>query len=212
MEWEPNRPGSLTYTLTMIKITRNAGGIMSTRQEDMLTNLENLAAYIEALQAGTPTETIPTGSIAANAVTTAKLAVGTIQTAEVLITKANILAMYAAPVEVVATPGTGKVLEFVSATLIYDRNTATYGGGGDVTINYSSAGAAVSNTVVKTDCFGAAGDKVFYMGALNLAGGYTMPVNTGLSITNATGAFTDPGTAAGVARLKITYRVHTTDL
>ena len=133
------------------------------------------------------------------------------QTIEVDITAANILAMNGAPVEVVAAAGAGTALEFVSAVLVYDYDTATFGGGGDVTIDYSG-GASVSTTIAAANAFGAAGDKVFSMARLNAAGGYTMPVNTGLDITNATGAFTDPGTAAGVGRLQITYKVHITGL
>lgn len=130
---------------------------------------------------------------------------------EVAITKANILAMNGAPVEVVPAPGAAYALQFLDACLIFDYATATYTGGGDVSIGYA-AGAAVSVAVVKTNAFGAAADKVWWIPALNAAGGYTMPVNTALAITNATGAFTDPGTAAGVGRLKIHYRVIQTDL
>lgn len=144
-------------------------------------------------------------------VTSAKLDPKTIQYAEASITKANILAMNGAPVEIVPTAGAGTAIEFVSATVIFDYATAAYTGGGDVTINYSG-GSAVSNTIDKTNSFGAAGDKVYGVVALDAAGGINMLVNTGLSVTNATGAFTDPGTAAGVARIKVAYRVHTTGL
>jgi hypothetical protein len=126
------------------------------------------------------------------------------------ITKASILAMHGAPLEVVGGVA-GASIEFISAVLIYDYDTAAYGGGGNITIGYDG-GVAVSTTVVKTNAFGASGDKVFSMAALNAAGGYTMPVNTGLVITNASGAFTDPGTAAGVGRLHITYKIHNTGL
>lgn len=132
---------------------------------------------------------------------------------EVAITKANILAMNGTPVTVVASPGAGKVLQFLDACLIFDYAGNTYGGGGDVTINYEG-GSAVSTTVAKGNAFGAAGDKVYWMPALNAAGGYSMYVNSALQITNATGAFTDPGgpAATGVGRLKIHYRVITTGL
>lgn len=130
--------------------------------------------------------------------------------AEVLITKANILAMNATPVVVVAALGTAFAIEFLDAVLVFDFLTAQYGGGGDVTIQQS--GVDVSVPVVKTNAFGAAGDKVWSFPAATFANGRTIPVNAGLSITNATGAFTDPGTAAGTGRLKIHYRVIQTDL
>ena len=63
---------------------------------------------------------------------------------EINLTAANIVAMNTTPVEVVPAPGAGYVLEFISAALIYDYDTATYTGGGDVTLEYSG-GAAVSN-------------------------------------------------------------------
>jgi len=130
---------------------------------------------------------------------------------EINLTAANIVAMNTTPVEVVPAPGAGYVLEFISAALIYDYDTATYTGGGDVTLEYSG-GAAVSTTVAAANSFGAAGDKIFSMAKLNAAGGYTLPVNTGIDITNATGVFVNPGTAAGVGRLQISYRVHATGL
>jgi len=130
---------------------------------------------------------------------------------EVTITAANIIAMNGTPVNVIAAPGAGYAIQYLSSSLVYDYDTATFGGGGDVTLEYTG-GAAVSTTVAAANSFGAAGDKVYTMEALNAAGGYTMPVNTGLDITNATGAFTNPGTAAGVGRLTITYRLIATGL
>jgi len=135
----------------------------------------------------------------------------TIYTAEANISAANIVAMYTTPVEVVAAPGAGKAIEFVSASLIYGFVTAAYTGGGVVTLEYSG-GATCSTDIAAANSFGAAGDKVFSMAHLNASGGYTMPVNTGLDITNATGVFVDPGTAVGVGRIKVNYRVVTTGL
>lgn len=130
---------------------------------------------------------------------------------EVSLSEANIKDMAAAPVEVVAAPGANKIIEFISAILIYDRDTATYTGGGDVTIEYSG-GATVSTTVTAANSFGSGTDEVFSFMRLNAAGGYTQDVNTALDITNASAAFVDPGTAAGIARLQITYKIHSTGL
>ena len=135
----------------------------------------------------------------------------TIYTAEVDISAADIVAMYTTPVDVVAAPGAGKALEYVSHTLIYDYDTAAYTGGGTVNISFDG-GAIQSNNIAAANSFGASGDKVYRASSLNAAGGYSCLVNTALVITNATGVFVDPGTAAGVGRLKITYRVITTGL
>ena len=123
---------------------------------------------------------------------------------------ANIVAMDATPVTVLAAQGAGTVIEFISAVLVYDYDTATYAFGGDTTIKYDG-GPAVSVVLDATDGFGAGADSVFTMAALNNAGGFTMPENAGLVITAAAG-FTNPGTAAGVGRLHITYKVHITGL
>lgn len=132
-------------------------------------------------------------------------------TNEVELSAADIVAMFTTPVEVVAAPGAGKVIEFISAVLVYTFDVAAYTGGGAVSI-INAGGAAVSSNIAAADSFGAAGDKVFSMALLNADGGFTMPVNTGLEITNATGVFVDPGTAVGTAKLIITYKVHTTGL
>jgi hypothetical protein len=152
--------------------------------------------------------------IAANTAATTALSAtvdSRIQVVEYNITEANIVGMNGTPVTVLAAQGAGTAIEFISAVLIYDYDTAAYTGGGDVTLEYTG-GATLSTTVAAANSFAAAGDKVFSMAALDAAGGYTMPVNTGIDITNATGAFVDPGTAAGVGRIRIAYRVHTTGL
>lgn len=173
---------------------------------------------IDAVNTNTSTNSTNTTNIATNAADIAAIEafqdanVTAPKTVEVEITNANIIAMNGTPVDVVAAPGAGKALEFVSAVLIYDYDTAAYTDGGAVSINYGSGGAAISTTIAAANSFAATGDKVFQMSRLNAAGGYTMPVNTSLAITNDTAAFVDPGTAAGVGRLQITYREHTTGL
>lgn len=124
---------------------------------------------------------------------------------QVNLSSADILAMNGAPVELVATPGAGFALQFVSAVVNYTHDTDAYGGGGDVTINDSTG--AVSSTISAANSFGAAGDKLYMCQALDTAGGVALTENSGLTITNATGAFTQPGTAAGTAVVTITYRV-----
>ena len=128
-------------------------------------------------------------------------------TADVALTSANLLAMNATPVDVVAAPGAGFALDFVGAVLICDDAT-DYANGGAITINYGSGGAAVSTSLAST-FLTANADKVWNLQKLNAANGYTMPVNTSLAITNATAPFI---TGTGVCRLKITYNVITTGL
>jgi hypothetical protein len=133
---------------------------------------------------------------------------GFIQYAEIDLTEANILAMNGAPVEVVAGQA-GKVVEFLGAALFCDFDTAAYTDGGDVSI-IEEDGSDVSTVAAAADSFGSATDESNILKPL--AASYQPVPGKGLMITNGTGAFTDPGTAAGVGRVKVAYRVHTTGL
>ncbi|OPX88987.1 MAG: hypothetical protein A4E53_01720 [Pelotomaculum sp. PtaB.Bin104] len=125
------------------------------------------------------------------------------------LSKADILAMNGTPVVVVAGQA-GKTIEFLGATIVYDYDTATYGAGGDVTFVEETSGTTLSTAVSAANSFGAAADK---LAELKPVGTTIAPTSgKGLCITNGIGAFTDPGTAAGVGRLHIRYRVVTTSL
>lgn len=167
------------------------------------------ALYIE--QGDLQDDAVDSDAIEDGAVSSDDLAETTIQYAEVALTEANITGMYGTPVEVIAAPGAGKVIEFLSAVVIHDYAGAAYSGGGDVTFKYAS-GATVSSTVSASNSFGASSDKITQCVALDTSNGIAMSANTALQITNASAAFTDPGSASGVGRLKIAYRVHTTGL
>lgn len=138
-----------------------------------------------------------------------------IQYAEVAISAADIVATgagklgHANGVPLVAAPGTGKALELISAVAIYDYDTAAYGGGGNVTVNWAG-GAAITGLVSAANSFGASADKIVQFLPLATAGN-AVSLNTAINLVAAS-AFTQPGTAAGVIRIKIAYRVHTTEL
>ncbi len=154
---------------------------------------------------------VTTGKLAANAVTSAKLAETTIQYAEVAISAADIVATAAGKLGhtdgVVLVAGqTGKIIELISATLIYDYATAAYTDGGNITVN-QTGGNAVTGIVSAANSLGAAADKVVVFSPLAAtATAYTKDL--GLNLV-AAAAFTNPGTAAGVVRVKVAYRVHT---
>lgn len=113
-------------------------------------------------------------------------------------------------VELVAPPGAGKVLELVSAVLMYDYATAAYTGGGNVTVNIGSGGAALTGIISAANSIGASADKIVMFVPLAAAAA-NLTANVGLNLVAAS-AFTQPGTAAGVVRVKVAYRVHTTGL
>lgn len=160
-------------------------------------------SQIQALAVGT-------SQLAANAVTTAKLDEKTIQYAEVSLTKTNILALNSTPIQLVAAAA-GKAYEFISAVVIHDRDTAAYTGGGDITVR-NAVPTTLSSTISAANSFGSAADSIMQCVALDTANGIALAENSALQITCATGDFTDPGTAAGVGRIKVAYRTHTTGL
>lgn len=161
-----------------------------------------------------PAGSIGTTELAANAVTSAKLAETTIQYAEVTLTATEIVGSaagdigHAAGAVLVAAPGAGKTLEFVSAVMIYDYDTAAYtGGANDLVVRQGTT--AVSGATTTANLLGAAGDKIVSVASLATAG-IALTANSTLNLSGT--AYTQPGTAAGVLRVKVAYRVHTTNL
>lgn len=153
---------------------------------------------------------VSTGKLAANAVTPAKLDVTTIQYAEVSISAADIVATAAGKLGhasgvVLVAGATGKVIELISATLIYDYAGAGYSDGGNITIN-QTGGSAVTGVVSAANSLGASADKIVVFSPL-AATATPYAKNLGLNLVAAT-AFT-AGSATGVVRVKVAYRVHT---
>lgn len=138
-----------------------------------------------------------------------------IQSADILISAADITATgagklgHAAGVPLVADPGANKVVDLISAVMIYDFDTAAYTAGGNITVN-SNGGAALTGTVTAANSLGASTDKIVRFVPLS-TGGVELTANKGLNLVAAS-AFTQPGTAAGVVRVKVLYRVITTGL
>jgi hypothetical protein len=112
-------------------------------------------------------------------------------------------------VALVAAPGAGKAIEFISGVVILDFATAAYTGGGNVTVNYT-ASVAASGTVSAANSVGGSADKLAVVLPV-VPTNNQLIANTGLNLVAAS-AFTQPGTAAGVVRVKVAYRVHTTGL
>jgi hypothetical protein len=105
----------------------------------------------------------------------------------------------------VASPGAGKVLEFVSAVLSYTHDTAAYTGGGDDNVIQLGT-TAVSPAIVGADLLEAAGDKIAQVTAIGDAD-VALAEDEPLALHGT--ALTDPGTAEGTLDVFITYRVHT---
>ena len=118
---------------------------------------------------------------------------------------------HASGAELVSAPGAGYMLEFISAVCMYDFDTAAYtGGANDTSIRIGSGGAALTGAVTDANSLTAAGDKIYSFVPLSTAA-LPLSTNTGISM-NATTAYTQPGTAAGVLRVQTSYRIHKTGL
>lgn len=115
---------------------------------------------------------------------------------------------HAAGAVLVAAPGAGYLLEFVSAVLIFDYSTAAYtGGNNDLVIRQGTT--SVSAAIADADLIGDSADDIAYVNAL-AAADIKLTANSTLNLKGT--AYTNPGTAAGVLRVHLTYRVHTTGL
>lgn len=112
---------------------------------------------------------------------------------------------HASGVPLVAAPGADVGIEFMGGMLMYQRSTASYGAGGLTTVNLTG-GVLISKNFTAAGCLGAASDKVIQLYPVAMPDIVITP-NTGLSLVT-TVAFTNPGTAAGVLRLRIRYRLH----
>lgn len=107
----------------------------------------------------------------------------------------------------VAAPGSGKVLSFISAVMSYTYGVAAYTGGGNLTVNIGGGGAALTGLISAANSLGAAASNITQFKALSVAAA-TLTVNTGLNLVSS-GAFTQPGTATGTVKVFVTYMVHT---
>ncbi len=117
---------------------------------------------------------------------------------------------HSAGATLVAAPGAGYALEFVSAVLFYNYDTAQYGGGGDDTvIQNGSTATALTAAIAGADLLEAAGDKIVQVNAL-AASDQALVANKPLSLQGT--ALTDPGTAVGTLRCVVKYRKHATGL
>ena len=112
----------------------------------------------------------------------------------------------------VASPGTGYTLEFVSAFIIYDHSTADFAGGaGDLVVQVGVTGTqvAMSSAIAAANLLTASADKIIRVGAIATE---TVFADNGAISLKGTAYTNDAGTAAGALRVHITYRKHTTEL
>ena len=115
---------------------------------------------------------------------------------------------HAEGVILVAAPATGYIYELVSATMFYDSGAAGYGAGGNITVNQSGGGIALTGLVAAANSLGAAVDKILQFNPL-AATATAISVGKGLALVSSA-AFT--GAATGTIRINISYKIHETGL
>jgi len=157
---------------------------------------------------------VGTTQLASNAVTSAKLDVATVQYAEVAITNAQIKALRATPKTLVAAPGAGKVLEFVSAILFLDYGTNVLTESADnMAIRYANgSGTIVSQAIESGGFIDATADTMTNaLPKIDGASAKSVCENAALVLHNTgDGEFGGNAGADTTMRVKVAYRVHTT--
>lgn len=150
---------------------------------------------------------VTTAKLAANAVTSAKVDPQLLQYLEVDLTAANALAMFGAPVQVLAAQGANTLILVEHACLAMDYNTTAYAAGGAIGLQYGNtanlAGEAATATIPAANFQGAA-DTADMVAGILASGVFTGCENLGLFISNLTAAFT---TGNSPLKLHIWFRV-----
>lgn len=143
-----------------------------------------------------------------------KLPDNTIRYAEVSITNAQIKALRATPVTLVAAPGAGKVLEFVSAVLFHDYGTNALTETTDnMAVRFENgSGTIVSQAIESTGFADATADTMTnVLPKIDAIAAKTACENKALVLHNTgDGEFGGNAAADTVWRAKVVYRVHTT--
>lgn len=144
-----------------------------------------------------------------NSVQSDDLHPNTIQYAEVAITAAEMLALRATPKTLVAAPGAGYVLEFISATFIYDYTAAFTESGDDIVVRFTgSSGAIASTTLDATGLLDATSDQLRTLKQITTD---ITPVDNSPLVLHNSGNGEWGGTGSP-CRVKVAYRVHATGL
>jgi hypothetical protein len=137
----------------------------------------------------------------------------TTNTTTVSITSANITDTaaghlgHANGVILVADPAAGLQIELVSVVMSFTFGVAQYTAGGNVTVNISGGGAALTGLVSAANSIGNAASKVVQFVPLSTVGN-ALTSAKGFNLVAAS-AFTQPGTATGTVKCFVTYRTHT---
>jgi len=234
-QWEPedmvlihyatNLVGWFTYDATtdaFVSWVANGGVSNTLPSGDILVgNASNIATAVsmsgDVHISNTGATTIQAGAvtgskIANNAVDYAQLALDVAASATVTLSAAQIKALYDTPVQLVAAPGSGKLIIIDSILWDIAFVTTQYAAGGVIAAQYGNAahgaGPAASGTLAAASLNGVAASGFLsnggIQGSLNVAASASL--NTAVYLSNQTGDFT---TGDSTATLYVRYRVVT---
>lgn len=132
-----------------------------------------------------------------------------VQYAEVAVSVAEMLALRATPKTLVAAPGSGYVLEFISATFIFDYAAVFTDSSDDIVVRFTDgSGAIASTTLDVTGLLDNAADGVRTLKAITTD--LTPVANSPLVLHNIGNG--EWGGTGSPCRVKVVYRVHATGL
>jgi hypothetical protein len=133
---------------------------------------------------------------------------------EVQITNAQMLALRATPKTLVSAPGAGKVLEFVSALLVFDYTAAYTESADNMAVRYTDgSGVIQSQTIEATGFVDATVDTVTF--AVKAVDGITAAsgsVNKALVLHNTGDGEYGGGNASNVVWVRTYFRIHSVHL
>jgi predicted RecA/RadA family phage recombinase len=127
--------------------------------------------------------------------------------ASVSLTAAQVIAMNATPVSVLAAPAAGMAIVVDSILFEMTTTSTQFTGGGAVSFVYHGTSTAVhAGTIPATVVTATAGSSNTLLGPAVATNGTTVPAATGVDITNATAAF---AAGTGTVKVQVKYRLLT---
>ena len=168
---------------TVTLVSYSASGVVGT------ANIQDGAVTAAKLA----TDSVTTIKIDDGAVTSAKIAADVLQYVAVPITAAEFNGMYAAPVELVAAAGANTLLVLDRVLLAMTYDSAAYAAGGVAHVQYddtANGAGVIASTTLAAASFQDTASTVYSFNAGVVEYPFATTVNTGLFLSNITGAFT----------------------
>lgn len=192
---------SATLSVAATQLAR----FQKTTSTNWVAQIVTAAAALAGQALSSPTLTTPvfSGSPSGDGIT---------QFVEVAITNAEALALRATPKTLVAAPGAGKVLEFVSVQLLFDYTAAYTESADNLAVRFNNTtGVIVSQAIEATGFADATADTITNgLAKIDAIAAATASANLPLVLHNTGDGEWGGGNAANAIRAKVSYRVWST--